>query len=666
MIKSIKSRVAVLGLLSLIPLHAAQPDAAAIKALIPTQEQIDTVAALLPAKPIGVGCPITDREAWATAMQQPYFQKQLKDADLYATQPIPDLGELPTNNYWINRDAFEMRTKRLIAFVIAECAQNDGKHLPLIEAELQAILTERTWSEANVNQIDLAVAARGWTVATVDYWLGDKLKPETRQLIRSELHKRVLDKYEADFKSGDPKWGWEIGDGSNWIPVCNSGVLGVALTIIDSPQERAFFVQTAQNSVAYYLKGLGDDGYCFEGVGYWGYGFGCYLCMAEMLYDQTQGKINMFQGDKVRNLALYLRRMQMLPGVYAAWGDVWYRGNGAPEELYELINERWGMGWTDLDPSKSTMFATHICSDRLFGFGIFGFPRPQFGDSMVAGAPALPDEALSNKLRYFFPNGNALITRSERPGAPDLGLAVKAGNNGAAGGHSHNDNGTYFVATHGVPLVIDPGMEIYTRDSFGPHRFESMINNSYGHGVPYVGGTLQKAGVAAQAVITNTSFTDDKDSITIDLTTSYDVPALIKLTRTYTLDRTKPSVEITDTADFSAPTDYGSALITAAKWQEKGPGSFLIYEEKGTSQAAVEATVTLEGNDATLVNKVEPLKAHQLPRSYQPMRLGFNLDKPVTHVVMHTVIVPIPPPTWKEIQAFKSATPPATPPAPNT
>jgi len=645
-------------LLLFVPLRAAAPspeEVKAWKAIIPTDDQINAVAAMLPAKPVGVGRPITDRAAWATAMQQPYFQKQLKDAELYATQPIPDLGDTPASNFWIQNVPFDMRSKRLIAFVIAECAQDDGKHLPLIEAELHAILTESAWSlmPGHRDEIDLAVSARAWTVATADYWLGDKLKPETRQLIRSELKKRVFGRYVADFKSDRPKWGWEMGhDGSNWIPVCNSGVLGAALTVIDDPKERAFFVQTAENSVAYYLGALPDDGYCYEGVGYWGYGFGCYLCLAETLYEQTQGKINLFQGPKVRNLALYLRRMQMLPGVYAAWGDVWYRGNGSMEELEELINERWGMGWTDLDPSKSAMFATSPLGDRLFCFGIFGFPRPQFGDSMVAGSLATPEELAGGQLRQFFPNGCALITRSQRPGAPDLGLAVKAGNNGNAGGHSHNDNGTYFVATHGIPLVVDPGMEIYTRDSFGPHRFESMMMNSYGHDVPYIGGTLQKAGLAAQAVITNTSFTDDEDSITIDLTTSYDVPSLIKVIRTYVLDRTKPSVEITDTADFSAPTDYGSAFITGSKYVEKGPGSFLIYEEKGASQAAVQATVTLEDSSQALVNKIEYLKMHQSGAGYHPIRLGFNLDKPVSHLVMHTVIVPVTPPTREEAAAF--------------
>lgn len=80
-------------LLFFTPLRADPPPTQAAQALIPTSQQIDAVAALLPKKPVGVGRPITDRAAWATAMQQPYFQKEIKDAGQYATQPIPDLAE---------------------------------------------------------------------------------------------------------------------------------------------------------------------------------------------------------------------------------------------------------------------------------------------------------------------------------------------------------------------------------------------------------------------------------------------------------------------------------------------------------------------------------------------------------------------------------------------
>jgi hypothetical protein len=638
----------------LVPLRAETTATPPTSLPIPTAEQIDTIAAQLPAQPYGVGRPITDRAAWAAAIQQPYFQKQLRDAAQYAKEPDPAITEDLYYEYRKDnrRDTYEkpydLRTKRLIAFVIAECAADDGKHLPLIEAELNSILGEATWTlpgysknisdqeeVARRKDIDLAVAARGWTVATADYWLGDKLKPETRQRIRAVERERVINPYEAAVKAGKVKWWWMASD-NNWDAVCTAGVVGTALTLVESPKERALFVQGAENSMTYYLSGFAADGYCYEGPSYWIYGFGNYLSLAETLFEQSKGQINLFQGEKVRNIALYMQRFEMLPGVYAAFGDASAKTTGAPDELRELINARWNMGWTDLHPAKSTMFATHPLSDRLFGFGLFGFPFPAENGTMVAGSPAAPDEASDDKLRRFFKEASVLVTRSQRPGSPDLALALKGGNCGH--NHGHNDSGTYVVATHGKALVVDPGMEGYTALSFGPHRFDSMFMNSYGHDVPYIGKTLQKGGVTALGQITATTFTDDRDIIDMDLTTSYDVPALVKVTRNYVFDRTKPSVTVTDTADFTAPTDYGCALITYGEYKETGPGSFLIYD----GDAAVQATTTVTtAPDAKLVNSIEVVQAHPPGPKHPPMRLGFNLDQPITHVVMVTTIVPV-------------------------
>ncbi|HEY8965722.1 MAG TPA: hypothetical protein VIM58_04715, partial [Candidatus Methylacidiphilales bacterium] len=45
-----------------------------------------------------------------------------------------------------------------------------------------------------------------------------------------------------------------------------SGVVGAALAVLDAPQERALFVQAALGSTAFYVGGLGEDGYCEEGT----------------------------------------------------------------------------------------------------------------------------------------------------------------------------------------------------------------------------------------------------------------------------------------------------------------------------------------------------------------------------------------------------------------
>lgn len=619
---------------------------------VPTDEQLAKIAACLPAKPMGVGRPINDRQAWAAAAKLPAFQQQLKDAEEYSTDPIPklDTDELfaqvvATGKREIYEKPFRRRTTRLVAFTIAECVRNDGTYLPLIEKEVQAILSEKTWSNSFQKEeslyggldgtIDLASSIRAWNLATVDYWLGDKLQPQTRAKIRGEVKRRIFDNYEKAVKTGQPLWWWMKGR-SNWNAVCNSGVLGTALTLIESPQERALFVQGALNSMPYYLNSLGEDGYCEEGVGYWAYGFGCYLVLAETLYQQTQGKVNLYQGHKPRQVALFMSRFEIVPQVYPAFGDAWARWRGGPESLMWLIDQRWGMNW-DIDMNKSDMYAKHPLGDRLPGFGIFGFPLPKFGDSLMAGSPPEADDSLEKdrNKRTFYRDENMLICRSLTAGRQPFGIALKGGNNGMA--HGHNDNGSYVVAVGKVPLVLDPGMEIYTTKSFGPHRFESMMNNSYGHDVPYVGRTLQKSGKEATARIIETEFTDERDTLKMDLTGSYDVPALKKLVRTYVFNRVNPALEVIDEVEFSAPTDYGSALVTLSGWKENGSGSFLIYE----GDSALKATVTVSKGDAQIKNQVEPITGFQLPPNFNPTRLGLNLDRPVTQVTMHVLLEPV-------------------------
>jgi len=625
---------------------------------IPTDADLDPIAAMLPAKPEGVGRPITDRAAWAIAAKQPSFQKQESDAAKFLHQPTPELSDDLFNEVVKDgrRDPYEkqfrLRTTRLTAFVVAECIENQGKYLPAIETELNAILGEKSWATPGSvlmskaygspdRAIDLAAAARAWTVATADYWLGDKLKPETRARLRTEMKRRIFDPYEDAVKTGNPHWFWMTA-AMNWNAVCTSGVTGAALALLPDRRERALYVCAAQNSMKFYLAGFPDDGFDAEGLGYWSYGFGSYLCLAETIYEATRGKINLFTGAKLRQIALFPRHFEIMDGIFPAFGDsgvVRSRGleSATDGALLLFINQRWGMGWTDIDPAKSDMYAQHPLGDRLFAFGLFGFPLPSYGGSLVLGSPPSPDETAQGDLRFFFQPESVFITRSDRPGAPRFGLALKGGAN--TGGHGHNDNGTYVVVCNGAALIVDPGMETYTADSFGPRRYDNMYNNSYGHDVPFVGNTLQKNGPSARGEIVSTSFTDDRDTVEMDLTSSYPVPTLQKLTRTYVFDRTSPSLEITDEASFSAPTNFGSALVTVWNWKETAPGVFLLSHQG----AAVQANVTFDG--AKFVTKAEPItgffpKGNPILGGDKPTRLGVFLAEPATHVVMHTYIVP--------------------------
>ena len=617
---------------------------------------------MLPEKPVGVGRPITDRTAWAEAAKQPFFQKQLAAAAIYAKQPIPEITEQMLTEVARSgrRDTYEapfgLRTKRLDAFVIAECIQDQGIYLPNIEAELLAILHEQTWADSVSiawNQldggrdyaVDLGVAARAWTVAQSDYFLGDKLKQETRQAIRDQERHRVFDHYEASVRSGVPLWWWMAAK-TNWNAVCNTGVLGAALTLIDSPKERALYVYSVQNELRLYIQGFSSDGYCFEGLSYWHYGYGNYLRSGELVYEQTNGQINLFAGDLQRKVALFPVHLQIVPQIWPAYGDSWAKyGPVKPGTeltnvsgaLMNLINQRWKMGW-NVDLSTSDMAVPGALGDNLSGAGMFGFPRPDFGPP--PGSPSPDGLSEFDKKRFFFKDASVLVCRSIQPNKPPFGMSIKGLHNGLP--HGHEDNGSYVVAYGDFPLLLDPGMENYVANTMNSHRYESMMMNSFGHDVPYVGETLQKSTVDALGKVVSTNFTDDKDTLVMDLTTSYAVPSLVHLIRTYTFDRKMPSIEIDDDVQFGRPTDYGSALITISQEKEEGAGEFLVYDKS----YALAATVTAEETEpsAQVVNKVEPVTGFKLFAGVHPIRMGVNLNRPVTHVRLKTIVVPAPVP----------------------
>ena len=73
---------------------------------------------------------------------------------------------------------------------------------------MRAICSERSWllpahDRALENyygktfEIDLNSAATSWNLATADYWLGDRLSANVRQLIRRELERRTFTPLES-------------------------------------------------------------------------------------------------------------------------------------------------------------------------------------------------------------------------------------------------------------------------------------------------------------------------------------------------------------------------------------------------------------------------------------------------------------------------------------
>ena len=103
----------------------------------------------------------------------------------------------------------------------------------------------------------------------IDWWLQDKLKPETRKRLREEVQKRMIGPYQDVIRKGIVTGGhwWSIG-GNNWNAVCTSNMVGTALILLEDKRERAEILAAMEKSNPIFLSGFTPDGNCSEGIGY--------------------------------------------------------------------------------------------------------------------------------------------------------------------------------------------------------------------------------------------------------------------------------------------------------------------------------------------------------------------------------------------------------------
>lgn len=359
---------------------------------------------------------------------------------------------------------------RIPQLVLAECLENRGRFLPAIEASIQAVCGEKTWVmpahdrslgnfRGTVTEIDLAVAGLSWNLATADYWLGDKLSREIRELVRSELERRTLRPFEGMVTTGKPRMWWSTTT-NNWNAVCLAGVTGSAAAVIESPERRAFFLASAEKYIRNFLSGFTPDGYCSEGVGYWNYGFGHYVMLAETVYQATGGKVDLLGSPRIKPIALFGRRMEVVPGIFPAFADC-HVGSRPDTRIMAFLSRRYKLGLHAVEVEGLLLAGGP--SSRLFSLGLFGFANSASETPPAEGpTPVQP-------LRDWFPDAGILICRPAPGTRRALAVALKGGHN--AEHHNHNDVGSFLVALAGETPLVDPGSEVYTARTFsGKHR----------------------------------------------------------------------------------------------------------------------------------------------------------------------------------------------------
>lgn len=572
--------------------------------------RIQEIQGMLAGQPSGFGVPCADRAAWAgkdAALTQAVLQaEQDIAAPLAPFDPDAYLQFTKTGDRQPMERNLHSREGQLAPLVLAECAEYQGRFLPRIAEVLDSLAAMPSWTlSAHDPQlmnfhgtryyVDLNAADMSDAMAEAMYLLGDKIPAATRKHVTAEMEKHVFGPMRDSYLSGNISadnhnghW-WLVAD-MNWNAVCLKGVTGAALAMLPDVKDRALFVAGAEHFIQHYEKGFAEDGYDTEGLGYWNYGFSHFIELRENLLRATGGKIDLLAGEKMQRVALFGLQFPMLPNNSAAYGDAGTMPH-ADAHLVAIIDHIFELVPQQQEPMSDVRGTLTAAALDLF---------PIAGDQLVSPAA----QALSQpSLRTYYADTGILVSR----GAPgqDFAVTIKAGGNTT---HSHNDIGSFVIGVGAVQPVGEPGgPKFYTGATFGPHRLDSKLLNSFGHPVPEIGGNLQLDATKIKVSVTSHEFSDAEDRIAIDMTNAYDVPALKHVTRTLTHSRADAgSIEITDDFELTQPTEIVESLPTHGTWKQTDAHTVVFSLDGEDVRAVIDAPVPVTFTESKVDEYANP------------------------------------------------------------
>ena len=492
--------------------------------------------------------PYADRAAWA-ALPGAARWKAAGDAALQDADTLPRLPLSLWLRFTQNGDrtawehAYFARRRTLCALVMAEAVTGAGSYLPAIADLAWAICEESAWQLPAHNSyirdtpqlplpdvtrpiVDLFAAETGALIATVYGLLGaalDGYAPGFSVRLKGEVERRVLAPYRtAHF--------WWMGNGEepmcNWTPWCTQNVLLAAAQC--APAETLpVYVKQAAYSIDCFLKDYGEDGCCSEGAHYYRHAALTMFNALDLLCRIAPGVFDdVWAEPKIRNMAEYIVNMHIAGPYYLNFADcsplAGARGvreflfgqRVASAPLMTLAARDWADALQQPDPDR-----LHHPDDSE-GINLYYHIQTALAEQKVlafaqSAAPALPRD-------MWYHSVGILVCRR---GAYALG--AKAGNN--ADSHNHNDVGSVTLYKNGAPLLIDVGVETYSKKTFSPQRYEIWTMQSSWHNLPEFepesAQYQQQPGLefAARDVAVN----DALDAITMDIAPAYGaVPGL--------------------------------------------------------------------------------------------------------------------------------------------
>ena len=485
------------------------------------------------------------------------LRRALQTQNLLAeTQPLmEDIEQVPSLSYTHyrlfisengNREKYETpyflrRAKLSAAAMRLFLGQTDLKDI--VQDYIWAICEESNWvvPAHETVIIDLFSAETGFLLAELLAVLGHTLDAEVRSRVRQEIERRIFDPYLRFHQRSI----WWYKSHLNWNGVCNSSIAATFLLLEPEPGRVARALEVALAGLRVFLDtAFEQDGSSTEGVSYWHYGLINFVALAEMLRAHTEGAIDLLDSDYLRNIAAFPSKMLLHGTSFVTFSDCDESLHFEPGILARLAQRTGEESLQKLiapsTPAKNNRWFPMCLRDMLWWDGQYHQPDPV-------------DDA-------YLPMGSIARLTARTPQDEPVVVAIKASHNDE--NHNQNDVGSFILHASGETLLTDPGRGLYTRQYFGPERYENIFANSYGHSVPRIGGQLQHEGREFYGEFINVDMAGPTRQVELEFARAYPIAQLTGARRQITLDETG-MVWLQDSFSFADDTvEVEEAFVT--------------------------------------------------------------------------------------------------------
>ncbi|MBE6559831.1 MAG: hypothetical protein E7662_01795 [Ruminococcaceae bacterium] len=438
-----------------------------------------------------------------------------------------------------NRSNFEgpyfKRRSMVMTFVLAELAEKKGRFTDRIIDGVWHIMEESTWilpahnatnknnpgtplpdafftadENDDVKHIDLFSATTGATMAVIWYLTEGILDPQTpviRRRMLSQLKQRIL----HPFYTYEHDW-WMGVKGNrlnNWTPWIVSNVLTVLALCEDDDALRESAAEKSIAIIDRFTRDYPSDGGCDEGPGYWGAAGASYFDCLELLCDLSGGKIDVFDDVLVGKMCEYIMNFNISGRRFINFADA----SSVVGIGFRLVGR---MG-RRLNNPRLAAFAANFPADRnsinINTNQVYRFLMDMQEEEQIP-QPFVPAEKL------WYDGLQVAITRDPASG---MFLALKGGCNGES--HNHNDVGQFILFDGADPVILDAGVEQYTRKTFSAQRYTLWAMRSAYHNIPEISGAEQKPGREYHAE--TVAYDPASGALTLELKHAYPAEAKI-------------------------------------------------------------------------------------------------------------------------------------------